>query len=242
MSLIKLNAIDSTNDFLKQLVKEENVENFTIILANQQTNGKGQMGAKWLSESGKNLTMSVLVSDLSFDLLSVFDFNIVVATAAANTLLKNGISKVNLKWPNDIMADNKKVGGILIENIIKPNKGFTAVVGLGLNLNQSNFENLPQANSLSNITNKHYDIEEIAIFFVKMLKQQLLLIPDKKEELWEYYNTILFKRNKAVAFEDKSGHRFMGIIKNVTHDGKLVMLLEDESFISFEVKDVKMLF
>lgn len=242
MPLIKLDAIDSTNDYLKQLAKERNVENYTIVLANEQTKGKGQMGAQWVSEIGKNLTMSVLVKNLSLKMISIFDFNIAVAMAMVNTLEFNSVPNVKLKWPNDIMADSKKVGGLLIENIFMSNDGFTAVVGLGLNLNQTNFEHLPQASSLTCIMNTTFDIEKVALTFVEMVQKQLDLLPQNKNNLWEEYNKLLFKKGTPVVFEAKSGKRFMGIIQNVNQTGKLEVLLEDDSISQFEVKEIKMLY
>jgi BirA family transcriptional regulator, biotin operon repressor / biotin---[acetyl-CoA-carboxylase] ligase len=242
MTIIKLDAIDSTNDYLKQLSKDKVLENYTIVMANEQTNGKGQLGAKWQSEPGKNLLMSVLVKDLPLDLISVFDLNAAVAIAAINTLSMSCYPKGKIKWPNDIMAENKKVGGILVENSFKPNGTFNAIIGFGLNLNQTNFENLPNASSMITITGKEWDLEETAKLFVKMLKMQMMLLPEKTKALWADYNSFLFKRSKAVAFEDKNGKRFMAIVKKVTTDGKLALLQNDDKIHHYEVKEIKMLF
>ena len=129
MPLIKLDAIDSTNDFLKQLAKEKWLENYTAVMAFEQTKGRGQMGSEWLSEPGKNLTVSVLVKDVPVEMVSIYDFNVAVSLAGVALLQWNGIEKVNVKWPNDIMAEQKKVGGILTENSLKSDGTFTAVVG-----------------------------------------------------------------------------------------------------------------
>ncbi len=131
MPIIKLDAIDSTNDYLKQLAKEQLLENYTAVMAFEQTKGRGQMGTEWVSEAGKNLTVSVLVKDLPLDTVSIYDFNVAVALSAIGLIVANGIVKVNVKWPNDIMAENKKVGGILIENSLKSDGSFNSVVGLG---------------------------------------------------------------------------------------------------------------
>ena len=242
MFIIKLDAIDSTNDYLKQLSKEKVLENYTVVMANMQTGGKGQMGAKWYSDRGKNLLMSVLIKDLPLDMISVFDLNAAVAIAAVNTLSMSCYTKGKIKWPNDIMAENKKVGGILVENSFKPNGTFNAVIGFGLNLNQTNFENLPNASSIITITGKELDIEVVAKLYVKMLKEQILLQLESTIDLWSIYNNLLYKRAKAVAFEDKSGKRFMAIVKKVTTDGKLALLQSDDKIHQYEVKEIKMLF
>lgn len=242
MPLIKLDAIDSTNNYLKQLAKGNELENFTAVMAFEQTKGKGQMGSQWVSEAGKNLTISVLVKDLPLDVISIFDFNVAVALAAVTLLQWNAIEKVNVKWPNDIMAEQKKVGGILIENSLKPNGTFTAVVGFGLNLNQTDFNLLPQANSLTNITGQVYDVETMAEDFVKALKLLLNLFPEQTATAWIQYDELLFKKGKPAAFELADGFRFMGIIQKVTPEGKLVVLLEDDNVVHYGLKEVKLLY
>lgn len=242
MPIIKLDATDSTNDFLKQLSKDSDLENYTIVMANEQTNGKGQMGSKWVSEKGKNLTMSILIADFPINAKNIFDLNIAVALSVINVLKNNDISNVAIKWPNDIMADSKKVAGILIENLFKSNGSFIAVVGIGLNLNQTNFDFLPQATSLKNITRKLYDLEEMAIQLRNSLEEQLQILIKKGDLLWQEYHKNIFRINYPSAFEDKEGVRFMGIIQSVTREGKLEVLLEDDKFEYFEVKEVKMLY
>ena len=241
MPIIKLDAIDSTNDYLKQLSKESALENYTIVMANEQTKGKGQMGAKWVSEKGKNLTMSILVNEVSLKTENIFDLNIAVAVSVLNVLKNIEIPNITIKWPNDILSDSKKVAGILIENSLKPDSTFNAIVGIGLNLNQINFENLPQATSLTCITGATYDLEEIAVQLKNSLEENLQILTKNSLMLWQEYHQSLYKLNYPFAFEDKMGNRFMGIIKKVTRDGKLEMLLEDDSITHFEVKEIKML-
>jgi len=241
MSIIKLDAIDSTNDYLKQLSKEKWLENYTIVIAREQTKGRGQMGAQWISEPGKNLTASVLVKDLPLDMISIYDLNVAVVMAAINVMTMHSIPNAKIKWPNDIMSDNKKVGGILIENSFKSDGTFTAVVGFGLNLNQTNFEGLPHATSLTNIKGETYDPEIIAKMFVKYMRLQMVFMPEKTALVWKDYNSLLYKRGKAAAFENKEGQRFMGIIKKVTPEGKLALLQDDDLIHYYEVKEIKML-
>jgi BirA family biotin operon repressor/biotin-[acetyl-CoA-carboxylase] ligase len=242
MHLIKLDAIDSTNDFLKQLYKESTVEDYTIVMANQQIKGKGQMGAKWISEPGKNLTMSILVKDVQLNNKNIYDFNIAVALSVIIVLKNIQIRNVTIKWPNDIMADSKKVAGILIENMVKPDGSFTAIVGIGLNLNQTNFENLPQASSLKCITGKTYEQEEMAILLKHSLEANRLTLNKDPDLLWDTYHENLYKKDYPSPFEDKNGNRFMGIIQKVTKTGKLEVLHEDDSITYYEVKEIKMLY
>ena len=242
MPLIKLDAIDSTNDYLKHLSKESELDNYTVVIASEQTKGKGQMGAKWVSEKGKNLTMSILINDLKLNHQTIFDLNIAVALSVVTVLKNFQIPNVSIKWPNDIMADSKKVAGILIENSLKPDGSFTSIIGIGLNLNQTNFDNLPQATSLGCITGDVYEPEKIAVLLRNSIKKYVKMIFHNSDLLWKEYHQNLFKLNHPSAFEDKMGNRFMGIIKKVTNDGKLEVLLEDDSIAHYEVKEIKMLF
>ena len=166
MKLIKLDAIDSTNEFLKGLSNRQEIQNFTVVTAQTQLKGKGQMGSKWDSQSGKNLIMSVLVKDFLFDNETVFNLNVVISLAVIRSLKNYNIPELSVKWPNDIMSANKKIGGILIENSIKGDGTITSIVGLGLNVNQTEFENLPRASSLALICNANFDKEEILFSIV----------------------------------------------------------------------------
>lgn len=242
MPIIKLDAIDSTNEYLKQLSKESDLDNYTIVLAKEQTQGKGQMGSKWLSEKDKNLTMSILLKDVLLNNTELFTLNIVVSLAVINVLKDINIPNVSIKWPNDIMSDSKKLAGILIENSLKLDRKVIAVVGIGLNLNQTNFEYLPQATSLKCITGEVYDIESIAIQIRNALKNNLELIGHGSSLLWDAYHKYLYKLNYPSAFEDIQGNRFMGIIQKVNVNGKLEVLLEDEKVKDYEVKEIKMLY
>ncbi|UPT71358.1 MAG: biotin--[acetyl-CoA-carboxylase] ligase [Flavobacterium sp. JAD_PAG50586_2] len=242
MPIIKLDAIDSTNDYLKQLSRESALENYTIVMAEEQTKGKGQMGAKWVSEKGKNLTMSILVKDLVMDNKNIFDLNVAVALSILQVLKNSNIPNISIKWPNDIMSDSKKVAGILIENTLKSKKVFNAIIGIGLNLNQTNFKDLPQATSLTNITGENYESEKIAFLLGKSLEEYLHVLTKSPAMLWDEYHKNLYKINYPLAFEDKDGNRFMGIIRKVKKDGRLEVLREDDSITNFEVKEIKMLY
>ncbi|MEY4037832.1 MAG: hypothetical protein RIR67_142, partial [Bacteroidota bacterium] len=170
MKLIKLDAIDSTNEFLKGLSNKEDLENFTVVTAENQTKGKGQMGAVWNSEVGKNLIMSVLVKDFLSEINEIFNLNIAVATAVITALKKQNIPNLSIKWPNDILSANKKIGGILIENSIKSDGTILSIVGLGLNVNQTNFEGLPKASSLAVVMEHELNKEELLSAIVTQLE------------------------------------------------------------------------
>jgi len=121
MRIIKLSAIDSTNTFLRQVSSADSLEDYTTVVAEEQLNGRGQMGTVWASEKGKNLTFSVFkeVSFLKFK--DQFYLSMVTSLALLKTLRQFNIPKVSIKWPNDILAEGNKVCGVLIENVIQQN-------------------------------------------------------------------------------------------------------------------------
>ncbi len=243
MQLIKLDAIDSTNDFLKQLSTSQIVENFTVVTAEDQTKGKGQMGAKWISETGKNLIISILIKDLLLDINQIYNLNVAVSLGVISALEKFDIPNLSIKWPNDIMSDNKKIGGILIENSIKTNGEIISIVGLGLNVNQINFEDLPKASSLAVINKVNFDKEAILFEIIEKIKQNVTrLMNNQSDDLWFKYNKELFKKGIPMPFENQKGEQFMGIIQDVNRLGRLQILLEDDSIANFDIKEIVMLY
>lgn len=242
MKLIKLDAIDSTNEFLKGLSNKQQLENYTIVTAENQTKGKGQMGSVWDSEVGKNLTMSVFIKDSLADVNQIFKLNIGVALAVVKALETFNIPDLRIKWPNDIMSYNFKIGGILIENSIKSDGTVHSVVGLGLNVNQINFENLPKASSLSVICDRQFDKKKIMQVIIEKMKQNVAIMNEDPLSLWQEYTDRLFKIGIPMPFKDNSNQNFMGIIQGVSSYGKLQVLLEDDSISEFNIKEIQMLY
>lgn len=242
MQLIKLDAIDSTNEFLKGLSSNQVLENFTVVTAEIQTKGKGQMGSVWTSEASKNLIMSVLIKDFLLVSSQIFNVNIAFSVAVIQALKTMNIPELSIKWPNDIMSYNKKIGGILIENSIKSDGTITSIVGLGLNVNQMNFENLPKASSLAQICNLNFDKEEILFKIMEQLEQNIQFWNQNSDSMWSEYTNTLFKKGIPMPFEGQDKQSFMGIIQGVSAIGKLEILLENDSISEFDIKEIQMLY
>ena len=242
MKLIKLDAIDSTNDFLKGISAQQDPENFTVVTAENQTKGKGQMGAVWNSEVGKNLIMSVLVKDFLIEINEIFNLNIAVSLAVITTLKMNNIPDLSIKWPNDILSANKKIGGILIENSIKSDGSIHSIVGLGLNVNQTNFEGLPKASSLAVIIGQEMDKEELLSAIVTQLKANVKETKHNPASLRQQFVDCLYKKDIPMPFTNQKEEKFMGIIQGISPIGKLQVLLEDDSVSEFDIKEIHMLY
>jgi BirA family biotin operon repressor/biotin-[acetyl-CoA-carboxylase] ligase len=242
MKLIKLDAIDSTNEFLKGLSNNQLVENLTVVTTERQTKGKGQMGSEWVSEPSKNLIMSVLVKGFLLDSSQVFDINIAVSVSIIQALETLNIPELSIKWPNDIMSYNKKIGGVLIENSIKSNGDINSIVGLGLNVNQTNFEDLPKATSLALICSTSFDKEEILLKIIEKLEINIQFWNQNKDLMWMDYTEKLFKKGIPMPFSDEKQQNFMGIIQGVSSIGKLQILFENDAVSEFDIKEIQMLY
>lgn len=243
MNVIKLNATPSTNDFLKNLYSTQSVENFTVVVTENQTNGKGQRGNVWETESGKNLTFSVLIKKDSSSESSVFDLNVAISVSIIQALESFEIPELNIKWPNDILSDGKKIAGILIENTFSSNQSVSSIIGIGLNVNQTDFENFPKASSLKNITQKEFDQNEIMLEITRKIKENYEFISlGKTDFLWDNYHNYLFRKEIPSVFEYPNGVKFMGIIKQVLQNGKIQILLEDDSLKEFDLKEIGLVY
>ncbi|WP_298521173.1 biotin--[acetyl-CoA-carboxylase] ligase [uncultured Kordia sp.] len=243
MKIIKLDAIDSTNTYLRQLSLEEKLEDFTIITAASQTAGKGQMGTKWDSEKGKNLTFSVFKKVSCLENEEQFYISIATSLAIYKALKHFQIPKLAIKWPNDILSENQKICGILIENVIQNSKMTAAIIGIGLNVNQTDFDINLNASSLKKIRGIHFDLDEVMFHIASQLKKYAALITERSlDVLKEEYESLLFRKDKPSTFQNTNGELFMGFIQGVAENGKLNVLLEDEIMTAFDLKEIKLLY
>src|SRR5690606_19136613 len=158
-----------TNAHLKSMAAANNFLDEMVLVTENQLEGKGQMGNKWHSQQGKSLTVSVFKKTmLSID--KQFYLNMAVSLAVENTLKIFKIPDINIKWPNDILSANKKAGGILIENFVKSSMINGSVIGIGLNVNETELPGLPQATSLKMISGEDYDKKKILAILLQELE------------------------------------------------------------------------
>ncbi|HEX9827151.1 MAG TPA: biotin--[acetyl-CoA-carboxylase] ligase [Flavobacteriaceae bacterium] len=243
MHIIKLDAIDSTNSYLRQLSVTEAIEDFTVAVANHQTKGRGQMGTQWSSQASKNLMVSVF-KDVSFlNLEHHFFISIAVSLSILEALESFNIKNLKVKWPNDILSENKKIGGILIENVIKQAKINATIIGFGVNVNQTEFDHLPQASSMRLISGRVYELEEVLQAILTKLEQYLKMLEQKQFEILKTaYENQLFRKDKPSTFRDTDGHLFSGYIKGVSNSGNLLIMVEDDIIKEFGLKAVTLLY
>ncbi|WP_400080834.1 biotin--[acetyl-CoA-carboxylase] ligase [Winogradskyella sp. R77965] len=243
MYIIKLDAIDSTNTYLKEVCATKLPKDFTVVIAESQTKGRGQMGTNWQAEHGKNLTVSVFKELSGFELNNQFYISMVVSLAISKALKAFKIPKLSIKWPNDILSEKLKICGILIENIVKSSTLQGSVVGFGLNVNQKYFEDLPQASSMSSLTGIIYNKDEVLSEILKQLGTYFeLLEAEKFSEIKLEYEHLLFRKDRPSTFQTNDFITFSGIIQGVTKKGKLKVWTEDEIIKTFDLKEVTLLY
>lgn len=243
MRIIKLDAIDSTNSYLKKLSVTSGTEDGLAVVAKYQTQGRGQMGTMWNSQEAKNLTFSVF-KDVSFLKTSHhFYISMAVALAVREAISSFDLGRVYIKWPNDILSDNKKIGGILIENVIKLNVITGSVIGIGLNINQTDFTDLPSASSLLLLTGQFRDPDEV---LNAVLTQIDIYFGYLKELRFDYlkhlYESHLFRNEKPSTFKNAEGSLFLGYIMGISDIGELLIRVEHDLIKSFGLKEVTLLY
>lgn len=243
MKIIKLNAIDSTNSFLKELAQESLLENFTVVVTNHQTNGRGQTHTNWFSEPFKNLTFSILINDLSLVIEKAKYISFAASLAVYNTLNRNGVRNLSIKWPNDILSANKKICGILVENTFRKDQIKNSIVGIGLNVNQTQFpEHLKNVSSLQLLVQKEFNLDELLHEIISNLKNNITLLNNKNYEVLEQnYLEVLYKKNTPAMFKDANNQTFLGKIIGISKTGELQIQFENESVKTFGIKEVSFL-
>lgn len=243
MRIVKLHTTDSTNDYLKSLAKEQKLEEDTVVWALEQTNGRGQMGTKWSSDAGKNLTFSVFRKIQQITIDQQFYALMAASLAIKDVLKKLLIKDVSVKWPNDILSDKKKICGILIENVIKKGELNAMVLGVGLNVNQTTWEQAPRATSIKTLTGIHFDLQEILTLLLEQFHHYVdMLLAGDLETIKKDYESYLFRKDKPSTFLNANKEQFVAIIQGVTDQGKLILLEEDDVINTYDLKEIELLF
>lgn len=226
----------STNDEILSHLTETQSEISGLYTLNQ-TGGRGQYGNSWNMVSGKNLALSVAVLESVFpsDIFINFYTACTVRDFVANLTDENA----QIKWPNDIILKGKKICGILIEKKRVSGKTYY-IAGIGLNINQSDFQQLPKAGSLFTQTGNTYDAKDVSEQLFTLFKDNISQKTDFKM-LLAGFNEHLFRKNQISVFEIK-GIRQNGIIRNVDSEGYLWTELENGGLQKFYHKEIEILY
>ncbi len=241
MKLIKIDAIGSTNDYLKDLIKSVTVEDGTVVTTQHQTKGRGQMGASWYFEEGKSLAFSLFKKGNGWPISNQFYINFSVCVGVKKALDSLGVPKTTIKWPNDILADGKKVCGILVENQFQKMAMVSSVIGIGMNVNNSRIDLYPQASSLLLSSGRLFDRDEVLQTVHKSVFDELIELTDEtKNAAHSAYEDYLFRKDIPSVFEDVSNKQFGGIIRGVGPEGRLKVERSDGQIATFELKEIQL--
>ena len=237
---IWLDTVDSTQEEVRRNIGS--LDNLTAVTALFQTAGKGQRGNKWSSGRGENLTFSVLMRPGQDGIRPVpakeqFYISIVSSLAVKELLDSYGLRPA-IKWPNDIYIGNKKICGMLIENILGTDGMVKdSIIGIGINVNQTDFPpQLMNPVSMARITRREYDIKDILKAF---LERFCALLDEDPAELRRRYLDSLFRFGVKADYTDtKTGETFTGTIKGIDGEALLYVEMPDGSMRKFAFKEI----
>lgn len=237
--LIYVPECHSTNSLLSELNDRQELPEGTVLITNHQTSGRGQRGNSWEAEQGMNLTFSILLRPKFLEPKDQFRLSMAVSIAIAESLQACLPQPIKLKWPNDILVDGKKIGGILIENQLQSALLSCTIVGVGINVNQERFSN-PGAASIHNLSGVFYELDELFHRLLEMLEAEYLdLRTGKTDGLKNRYLDALYKFKEPHHFES-GGENFMGSIDDVDENGRLCVVSEGKTRI-FSFQELKFL-
>jgi len=241
LNYVHLEQIDSTNAYLQRKQTECDICNY-VVSTDEQTAGKGMGNNGWESEVGKNLTFSLAV-DMGF-LPAERQFLLSEAVPLGIIEVLEGIlpvEKLSIKWPNDIYYENRKLAGILINSTIKANMMIVSIIGIGLNVNQIQFQDWPtHPISMKMITGEDYDLqpllEQIAEHIIIKV-EQLKYTPTSIEQ--DYLKRLF--RYRSWAEYEVDGKVLRLCMTGIDQFGRLQLVDEQQELHQYEIKQIKFL-
>ncbi len=241
-NIVRLAEVDSTNNFAANLVGETNTPEGTVIMAQHQSQGRGQRGSNWESVAGQNLTFSIVLHPKTLPVEEQFVISRFIALAICEALEDLTGLKAQIKWPNDILIHERKVAGVLIENMLNGKFVGCSIVGIGVNVNQTDFSALPKASSLKVESGNAFDTEKVF--------QELLSSVDYYYQVWQRkqvqriesaYLERLFRFNQTAAF-NIDGETRQATLVGVKQNGRLQLKIETGQVLDFDIKEVEFLY
>lgn len=234
-----LPTCQSTNDIAASLISSETALDGTVVITGNQTAGRGQRGNQWEAQPGQNLTFSVILQPSFLQPNEQFWLNIAVSLGISDWLATYLGDRLKIKWPNDLYVEQRKIGGILIENTLYGYSIAWSVVGIGLNINQTRFQTAT-ATSLINETPNEYDFvlpDVLPLLLESIERRYLALRSGQRDILKTNYLQRLFRYQEESDFI-ADGERFRGMIVGVEESGRLAIQV-GEKLRSFAFKEVE---
>jgi len=237
---LHFDSLNSTNETLGHLSKKIELQNGFYITTDFQISGKCQNKDKWDSNPKENLLISIFLN-LDLNIENSFMLNQLASLAVLDTLRKFLEQKIEIKWPNDVFVNNKKISGILINNTVKGGIIKSSVIGIGINVNQTNFNEKYVATSMKLLNKKDFKLNEIEKMLMKNIKKQSMILLEKKISLLSIrYNNHLYGKNLDSLFIINKKRIYAKIIE-VDQNGKIKLMFGDSEVNEFSQDEVKLL-
>jgi BirA family biotin operon repressor/biotin-[acetyl-CoA-carboxylase] ligase len=238
---IALDSVDSTNSYAKLLIAGQRPPEGTLITASEQTAGRGQAESKWHTDAGLNLTASYILYPTFLAADKQFFLNMAVSLAVRELCEEAINDEIRIKWPNDIYHKNKKLAGILIENTISGSQLASSVIGIGLNVNQTEFDpNIPNPTSLRLASGQNQTLETITHKLSVYLEKYYLQLRNLHFNFLDKAYMVNLYRYHQTALYRKDNQEFRGEIVGVTKEGKLIIESNGRQ-LKFGMKEVEYL-
>lgn len=240
-NVIFLPEVQSTNSYAIELLKNVNPIEGTTIYTTHQTQGRGQRGNAWISEPGRNIAVSLIIKPSFLSLDKLFYLYIISALAVHDLmaeLLDSSQFDIKIKWPNDILVNSKKIAGILNENIISNGVVNTSIVGIGMNLNQTNFEGLQTATSILKLTGKVTESKKaLSLLCVHFEQYYLKLKNNQLDALLQRYYDRFYKLGETQQFIIHDQIKQLQV-KGISKTGLLHLSDENGADHFFDIKQI----
>lgn len=234
-----LDQTTSTNDWMWQFVKSRTPAEGAMVFAQFQVQGKGRIARIWNSNKGENILCSFFLKPTFLAIQQQPLLNFSIALAVADTFSAFLNDPISLKWPNDIICDNKKLAGILIENTIKGDKTENVVVGIGMNINQKKFDQEPLAASIFMLKGQFTPLEVVLVKLAQNLeKQYLRLRTTNQQSILDDYNRRLYGKNTLVTIKTDNAI-FEGTLKEVKANGE-IEIVTSNGLVRYQYNNVKL--
>ncbi|MBK8193572.1 MAG: biotin--[acetyl-CoA-carboxylase] ligase [Lewinellaceae bacterium] len=255
----RFDELRSTNDHAAELVAKSKPPEGTVVRADSQTAGRGQYGSRWESAAGKNLTISVILYPVWLEAQTQFYLSMAVALALHDTVHEcvsrhhalhdhppstvRRLPSTVIKWPNDLYLGDRKAGGILIQNTLSGQFLQSSIVGIGLNINQLEFDpSLPNPTSLGLESGASFDLEAVCDSLLECLERRYLQLKSgHREAIKAEYEGRLYRLGVPARYARADGTAFSGIIRNVGTDGRLRVENETGQEEVFDLKEIRFL-
>ncbi len=236
--MIYLTECHSTNDYLQELVRKRDVREGEVVVTDFQLKGKGQRGNFWESDRGVNLLFSVIFKPSFLKVEEQFYITLITALSIIDSI-REPYSKAQIKWPNDIYFNSKKIGGILSEATISDNTMEYVISGIGLNVNQRNFT-VDTASSLLLETGRIYARDDLFNNILANLdKRYDRLSEGHSGEIIDEYHEHLMWKDETHLYRDKGGD-FEGTICGINRRGQLIVEVQGTERV-YNIKEISFL-